>query len=431
MADAAQPFAALQVVEFGQFIAVPYCAQLLADGGAHVIKVEPLEGDPTRALAPLAPGESRHFLTRNRGKHSLALNLRHPAATPVLDALLARADVVLTNLRPGLAAEVGLDYPALSARFPRVIVGNVTGFGEQGPDAGLAGMDLVRQARSGLMAAMGRIRDGLPIAGESPIADYMCAVLLAFGVATALYRREQTGTGSPVDVSLLLSALLLQNNLMVRVDSADAGRHSTYLEWLGQARSTGVPFPQQADRMPGSRPTAMTSLYYRTFATSDSVIAVASVSLGLRRRFMATLGLDDPALEGRVPEPELAAHYAQLQEAVEARLASRTTAEWQAAFNAAGIPASAFRFPLEMLEDPHVTANAMLNRFQHTALGPVTVLGAPLALANDGFRPATHTPPFRSESLAILRELGLAHPAIQDLDDSGVVGAAPDAPRVE
>jgi crotonobetainyl-CoA:carnitine CoA-transferase CaiB-like acyl-CoA transferase len=113
-----QPFAGLEVVEFGQFIAVPFCAQLLSEGGAHVIKIESLAGDPTRQLLPLAPGETRHFISRNRGKHSLPLDLRHPAAARVVEALVARADVVLTNFRRGLAAELGLDYRASGRAIP-------------------------------------------------------------------------------------------------------------------------------------------------------------------------------------------------------------------------------------------------------------------------------------------------------------------------
>ncbi|MBM3221514.1 MAG: hypothetical protein FJZ38_23065 [Candidatus Rokubacteria bacterium] len=161
-----RPFAGIQVVEFGQFIAVPFCGQLLAEGGAYVIKVESLEGDPVRHLAPVAPGETRHFISRNRGKHSLPLDLKHPDARRIIDALLARADVVLFNFRPGLAEELGLDYGTLSARYPRLIVGSVTGFGTRGPDAMLAGMDLVLQARSGLMASNGRVRDGVPSPGR-------------------------------------------------------------------------------------------------------------------------------------------------------------------------------------------------------------------------------------------------------------------------
>src|SRR6266513_359154 len=107
--ESSRPFAGIEVVEFGQFIAVPFAAQLLAEGGAHVIKIESLEGDPTRHLAPLAPGETRHFMSRNRGKHSLPLDLRHPRARKIIERLLARADVILTNFRPGLAEEFGLD----------------------------------------------------------------------------------------------------------------------------------------------------------------------------------------------------------------------------------------------------------------------------------------------------------------------------------
>ena len=185
-----QPFAGITVIEFGQFIAVPYCAQLLADGGARVIKVEPHTGDPVRLLGPLAPGETRHFISRNRGKRVLPLDLRHAGSARILEALFSQADVALFNLRPGLGAELGLDFATLSPGYPRLITGNVTAFGAKGPDAGLAGMDLVVQARSGLMTAMGRMLDGMPAAGDTPIADFMCAMTLAFGVSTALYRRE-------------------------------------------------------------------------------------------------------------------------------------------------------------------------------------------------------------------------------------------------
>ena len=232
--DDARPFAGLQVVEFGQFIAVPFCAQLLADGGAHVIKVESLDGDPVRHLAPLAPGESRHFISRNQGKHTLPLDVRHPEARRVIDRLVSRADVVLTNFRPGLAEELGLDWAGLAERHPRLIVGNVSAFGRQGPDAGLAGMDMVIQARSGLMATLGRVQDGVPTAGDAPVADYVCALTLAFGIAAALLRRERTGRGGEVDVALLMAALLVQNNSFVRVAAADGPVHAATLAGAGR-----------------------------------------------------------------------------------------------------------------------------------------------------------------------------------------------------
>src|SRR5256712_13131972 len=163
-----RPFAGIEVVEFGQFIAVPFCAQLLAEGGARVIKIEALEGDPVRQLAPLAPGETRHFLSRNRGKRSLPLDWRHPRAKSVIERLLARADVVLTNFRPGLAEEFGLDFASLAPRFPRLVVGSVSAFGRRGPDALLAGMDLVVQARTGLMAPLGKVEARGPPPGTRP-----------------------------------------------------------------------------------------------------------------------------------------------------------------------------------------------------------------------------------------------------------------------
>ncbi|PYM91646.1 MAG: hypothetical protein DME08_22030 [Candidatus Rokuibacteriota bacterium] len=308
-----QPFAGVTVLEFGHFIAVPWAGQALADGGAHVIKIEPQEGEPSRHIAPLGGGESRHFLIRNRGKHTLPLDLRHPDARAVLDALLARADVVLANMRPGLAAELGLEYEQLAPRYPRLVVGTVTAFGPHGPDAARAGMDHVVQARSGLMVTGGRTKDGLPTSGESPIADYMAAALLAFGVTSALYRRERTGRGGRVDTSLLLAALALQNNLMVRVDALDGARDTGFLDWLGQARGGGVPFAEQVERMPRNRVVASQAIYIRTYATKDAALAVACGSPSLRRKFIVAVGHEDPALTGSVPDVN--AHYAALKPA--------------------------------------------------------------------------------------------------------------------
>src|SRR5205807_1005437 len=153
-------------------------------------------------------------------------------AKDVIERLLARADVILTNFRPGLAEEFGLDHASLAPRFPRLIVGSVRALGRRGPDARLAGMDLVVQARTGLMASLGRVEDGVPATGEAPVADYVCALSLAFGIASALLRRERTGRGGEVEAALMMAALVAQNNSMVRVESVDGAaleRHYTGL----------------------------------------------------------------------------------------------------------------------------------------------------------------------------------------------------------
>jgi formyl-CoA transferase len=414
-----RPFAGVTVLEFGHFIAVPWAGQIFADGGAHVIKIEPLEGEPSRHIAPLGGGETRHFFIRNRGKHALPLDLRHPDAREVLDALLARADVVLANMRPGLAGEMGLEYEQLAARYPRIIVGTVTAFGPRGPDAALAGMDYVVQARSGLMVTGGRTKDGLPATGESPIADYMTASLLAFGVASALYRRERTGRGGRVDTSLLLGALVLQNNLMVRVEKLDGPRHQEFRHWLEDARGGGVPFAEQVERMPRNRVASSTAIYIRTFATKDAALAIACGSPSLRRKFIAAVGHEDPALTGTVPDVD--AHYAELKRLVDATMASRTTAEWKAILDAAGVPASHVALPIEIIDDEQPAANAMFHRFDHPTVGPVTVLGPAVHLDAGGFTPGAHTAAFGSEVPAILEWAGFAERDVKRLLDGGAL----------
>jgi crotonobetainyl-CoA:carnitine CoA-transferase CaiB-like acyl-CoA transferase len=417
--SAERPFDGVTVLEFGHFIAVPWAGQVLADGGAHVVKIEPLEGEPSRHIAPLGGGETRHFLIRNRGKHSLPLDLRHRDSREILDALLARADVVLANMRPGLAAELGLEYEQLAARHPRIIVGTVTAFGAKGPDAALAGMDYVVQARSGLMVTGGRLKEGLPATGESPIADYMAATILAFGVASALYRRERTGHGGGVDTSLLMAALTLQNNLMVRVESLDGPRHAAFHDWLGNARRGGTPFAEQVERMPRNRVASSMAIYVRTYATKDAALAVACGSPSLRKKFIAAVGHEDAALDGKVADVD--AHYAALKQEVEATMASRTTEDWKALLDARGVPASGVALPSEILDDAQPAANDMFHRFDHGTLGPVTVLGPVLDLSGGGFVPGPPTAPFGTEARAILEWAGFAAPDVKRLLDGGAV----------
>jgi crotonobetainyl-CoA:carnitine CoA-transferase CaiB-like acyl-CoA transferase len=424
---AEQPFAGVTVIEFGQFVAVPYCGQLLADGGALVIKVEPLEGEPSRHIAPLMPGEARHFLSRNRGKHSLPIELRHPFAHEVFNALFAKADVALFNLRPGLAAELGLEAAGLRATHPRLITGTVTPFGRTGPDAALAGMDYVVQARSGLMAAMGKLSDeGLPAAGDSPISDYMCAALLAFAVGGALYRRERTGEGGEIDITLLGSAMALQNTLFTRVHEHDQARDNEYRAWLREARAEGRPFPEQIAHNPAARPSSLANVYYRTYATKDSAVAIACASPGLQQKLQQVTGIRD-ALAGKTlgrPADEVIEHYLGLQGEMEARFRERSTTEWQAAFNAVGIPASPVYLPLELLTDPQVEANGLVYTDDHWALGPVTNMAPPVQLDGDAFRPGPAVAPIGSETGGLLRWAGLDGDAVTRLTASGAVRAA-------
>lgn len=414
-----QPFAGVRVVEFGQFVAVPVAAQLLADGGAEVIKVETPTGDPIRGILPLAPGESRYFITRNNGKHSLPLALSDPAARPVIEALTASADVVLMNLRPGLAAKLGLDSEQLLKKHPKLIVGSVTGFGLTGPEANDAGMDLVVQARTGLMAANGRITEGRPTAGDPVSADYMCAMTLAFGVSTALLRRERTGVGGIVDTSLMQAGLALTASQLVRSDDHDATKQQDLLDKLQKARLQRASYAEQLEITRPTQRAQMFLVYYRTFATSDGFIAVACGSSGLRVKFGAVLGIDDAALADGFDD-DLDAHYQALTHEVEQLIAAESSEYWENTLRAAGVPVSTVRLPLELYDDEQINTNNFLHRFSHPSAGNMTVVAPPLSLDGDGFRPGEPTQPFGSQTRALLQDLGFSQDKVDSLIDAGI-----------
>ncbi len=412
-----QPFDGIRVVEFGQFVAVPFAAQLLAEGGADVIKIESLEGDPTRRLSQIAPMESRTFLSRNRGKRSLPLNLRHDQAALVLDALLRGADVVLMNFRPGLAEQLGLDADALRKAFPRLIIGTVTPFGRYGPDADLAGMDIVVQARSGLMVANGREHDGRPMSGDPVSADYMAAMSLSFGIASALFRRERSGQGGVVHASLMQAAMTLNNTQMLRVESLDGPAHAESRQQIADLRAHGASYSDQRSTQPSARASTMADIYFRTYTTADGWIAIACGSRRLRARFIAAIGLDDPHAGDEVDD---AAYYVNLRASAEQRMAEQTTAEWEEVLADAGVPASRVLLPFEILDDPQTAANDMLYDLDHPAVGAVRLLAPPVALGRSGFRPPSAPSPFASETREILSELGFAETTIGELVNAGV-----------
>ena len=222
-----------------------------------------------------------------------------------------------------------------------------------------------------------------------------------------------------MDTSLLMAALALQNNLMVRVEDVDGPRHAEFGDWLAQARRDAVPFAEQVERMPRNRPVAMAAIYYRTYATKDAALAVACGSPSLRRRFIEAIGLEDPALTGKVAD--LDAHYAALKRSADAVLAARTTAEWRAILAKAGVPASGVALPLEILDDPQPAANDVFHRCDHPVLGPLTVLGPAVRLSGDGFVAGPPTLPFGSEAQAILEWAGFDAADIKRLLDGGAV----------
>lgn len=415
-----QPFSNIRVVEFGQFVAVPFCGQLLAEGGAEIIKVESPEGDPNRRMGQLAPGESRIFISRNRGKHSLPLKLSDAAARPVIDALLSWADVVLMNFRPGLAEKMGLAPTELLSRYPRMVIGEITPFGKQGPDANLPAMDIVVQARSGLMAAMGRMVDGKPAPGEPVISDYMAAMSLAFGIASALFRRERTGKGGVVDVSLMKAAMTLTNNQLVRSEDQDRDKHLERIAEINKLRAAGASYEEQAGGMATTRVLPIRAIYFRTYDAADGTVAIACASKALQVKLMETLGLQDKGLDAVDGIGGDDDYYDALRLEAEAIIRSKTGAQWMQILNQAGVPVSTVKFPVEMFEDEQAAANKMFYVLEHPTAGKFRVLSPPVNMDAEGFMAAPATAPFGSETESLLEGLGFTPEAISKLLDAGI-----------
>src|SRR5438067_3921987 len=198
------PLEGLTVLDLTRVLAGPYCTMLLADMGARVIKIEqPGKGDDTRGWGPpFVEGESAYFLSINRNKESVTLDFKRPEGRAILDRLIAKSDVLVENFRPGTLARLGLDYPTLAPRFPRLVYGSISGFGQSGPRSAEAGYDAVMQAEGGLMSITGSA-DGPPYRLGVAIADIVSGMFAAHAVTLALLARERSGRGQAVDIGML------------------------------------------------------------------------------------------------------------------------------------------------------------------------------------------------------------------------------------
>ncbi len=416
----AGPFEQLRVVEFGRFIAAPYCGQLLADGGADVIKVESLEGDETRRNGPIIPGEGRQFLNKNRGKRSIAVDLADPDVRDAILQLVFRADVVVANFRPGQASRHGLDYESVAARNPRVIYAENTAYGRKGPMADAAGMDVVLAAYAGLL----NFQPGGPSNLADPIVDYMAGMLLAWGVSTALYTRERTGQGQRLDVALLQAALLLQNNHINHVDVIDGWREE-FVDYLKTAFAEGASWADVLARREELQPHAIMRVYYGYLRTGDGTIAVAAMPRPLRLKMMDVVGFEDRWTREPGWLPDDARAYAEeLRLTVERLLSNDTTENWRAKLAAAGIPCAPLHFPEQLLSDPQVLANGFLTRLEHETVGGVTVVSPPVSFSGTPLSVRSASPVLGKDTRTVLAEAGLSATAVEALIARGVALSA-------
>ena len=352
------PLSGVTVLDFTRVLSGPYCTMLLADMGARVIKIEqPGRGDDTRAWGPpFVHGESAYFLSINRNKESLTLDLKHASSRAVLDALLARADVLVENFRPGTMERLGWGYDDVARRFPRIVYCSISGFGQTGPRSAEPGYDAVIQGEAGLMSITGAA-DGPPFRLGVAIADIVSGMFAAQGIAMALLARARTGRGQRVDVGMLdATAALL---------TYQAGIHF----------ATGKTPVRMGNRHPSIVP-------YETFPARDGDFVVAVGNDEQWRRFCSAIGAralaDDPRFATNRDRVE---HYDALRPLLVGLLESRTRSEWVADLKAAGVPCGSVRDVAEVLQDSHLTAREMIETVQHATAGPLRVLGVPIKLS--------------------------------------------------
>ncbi len=391
----AAPLAGLRVVDCSAIIAGPVATTFLATYGADVVKVEPLEGDALRGYPSTLPGLSRYFLGINRGKRSLAVDLKHPEGRAIAHRLAARADVFVESFRPGVAARLGLDAPRLRGDNPRLVYCSISAFGQAGPLAERPGLDPVVQCYGGLAWEQGAATGASPELVRGSLVDYYTGSLAAAGILLALLARDRTGAGQRVETSLLDGVLAMQ-----------AGRAF----WAEEHEPPEAVQDLLGDRVSRIYPTRDGHLYL--------YVELPKFWAGLCRTLGCDGWLEDPRLrtmKGRH------AHKAELIAAITARLADRPAAEWEARFTAAGVPCTRLRSIPELLQDAQALAIGALATVPHDALGPVRLLGVPVRLEATPGAPAAAPPDVGQHTDAVLGEIGLAPGEVVRLRQAGVV----------
>jgi len=381
---AAGPLAGILVVDLTRVLAGPYCTMVLADLGARVIKVEvPGRGDDARQIGPFVGDRSAYFMSLNRGKQSIALDLKRDEDRSVFERLLARADVLVENFRPGAMQRLGYGWDELHARFPRLIVASTSGFGQTGPYANRPAYDVVAQAMGGLMSITGQ-PDGKPTRVGTSIGDITAGLFTAIGIQAALIERARSATGQRVDVSLLDAQVAILENAIARY-----------------AVTGEIPKPIGA-RHPSIAP-------FDAFATRDGYIVIAAGNDALFAKLCEALGTPGWLEDERFRTNERRNQHAEaLKALIEAALAPRRTSEWLEVLQRAELPCGPLNDIARLIEDPQVVARNMVVSSDDGAGGSLRMAGNPIKLsAHDDPTTRRPAPALDGDRRRILAELGI------------------------
>jgi crotonobetainyl-CoA:carnitine CoA-transferase CaiB-like acyl-CoA transferase len=392
------PLAGVRVLDLGRHLAGPTCAMLLGDLGADVIKIEkPEVGEDGRSAGPpFFEGVSAFFLSANRNKRSLTLDIKHPDGQEVFRRLADTADVVIENFRPGVMDALGIGYDTMCERQPRIIYCSISGFCVDGPFAGRPGLDQIIQGFSGLMSVTG-FEGGEPVRVGIPIADLLTGLYGAYGVLAALQARERTGCGQMVNTSLL--------EAMVGTMGFQAVRY---------LNGGGVP-PPAGNHHPINAP-------YGVFRAKDGYLTLGATGDKRWRQFCQLLDaeqwLDDPRF---ATNGDRYANRLVLQELINDKLQARTVEEWELFLTEAGIPAGPVYAMDGALDHPQTRHREMVVERAHPVLGTVSLLGLPVKFSETPGDVHRIPPELGEHSDEILREIGLDDDELDRLRLQGIV----------
>jgi formyl-CoA transferase len=395
----APPLAGIRVLEVGNYMAGPFCGMQLADLGADVVKVEqPDGGDQVRLSAPFLDGESSNFVRLNRNKRSLVLNLKDEAGKEVFRRLAAQVDVIVENLRPGTMADLGIDYERLAPSNPALIYVSASGWGQEGPYAQLAGLDIMAQAMSGLMSITGP-EHGDPVKIGVPVCDLVCGLYGALATLAALAARARDGKGQRIDVSLFEAGVSLA--------VWEAGRYFATGEIptpLGSAHQNSAP--------------------YQAVRAEDGWFTVGATSPRNWEAFCRVLDREDLLRDPRYQDnagrhsnrPELIA-------SIEEVTVLRPVRYWLEALQEAGVPCGAIQHYGQVFQDPHLNQRGFFPRTPHPTLGMVEQIASPMRLSATPPRMERAGPLLGEHSDAVLAEAGYTPEEIAGLAERGVTRA--------